>query len=344
MSPATSTARCPAGRAPLPRPTSSSAPRPPRLATLPRGHGAPPPGRGAGRHDRADPGRRTATPSRRRRGAQPRRGTPARWAQVLAAMGETCRILGHLMAPFTPSAAATLHAQLGVPAAVRRLRRRTQPAWAAAVGTDARRLDQPARRAALPAGRDAGDEAAEPRFRPEPHARRPRLPGLVDSHCHLQDPAFDADREAVMAASRGGRASSGCWCRATTCPPRGARVELARAASGSHRAAVGMHPHFAADAPADGLDRAGQPGRVTRRPRRWGRSGSTTSPQPLAAPTCSARPSLAARARGRAARQAGPGPRPRRARRRARRLALLGCGRAAACCTASPATPIWRWR
>jgi methionyl-tRNA synthetase len=48
--------------------------------------------------------------------ARHREGDSARVAAILAAMAETCRILGHLMAPFTPSAAATLHAQLGVPA------------------------------------------------------------------------------------------------------------------------------------------------------------------------------------------------------------------------------------
>jgi methionyl-tRNA synthetase len=43
-------------------------------------------------------------------------GDTQRLAQVLAAMAETCRILGHLLAPFAPSAARTLHEQLGVPA------------------------------------------------------------------------------------------------------------------------------------------------------------------------------------------------------------------------------------
>ncbi|MEX1156403.1 MAG: methionine--tRNA ligase [Chloroflexota bacterium] len=42
-------------------------------------------------------------------------GQPERTAQVLAAMSEACRILGHLMAPFTPAAARRLHDQLGVP-------------------------------------------------------------------------------------------------------------------------------------------------------------------------------------------------------------------------------------
>ena len=49
--------------------------------------------------------------------AATRRGTRRGSGAILAAMAETCRILGHLMAPFTPAAAAELHAQLGVPAA-----------------------------------------------------------------------------------------------------------------------------------------------------------------------------------------------------------------------------------
>ncbi len=48
--------------------------------------------------------------------ARNREGDAARVGAILAAMGEACRILGHLIAPFTPSSAATLHAQLGVPA------------------------------------------------------------------------------------------------------------------------------------------------------------------------------------------------------------------------------------
>jgi methionyl-tRNA synthetase len=48
--------------------------------------------------------------------ARNKEGDMARVAAILAAMAEVCRILGHLMAPFTPSSAAMLHAQLGVPA------------------------------------------------------------------------------------------------------------------------------------------------------------------------------------------------------------------------------------
>jgi methionyl-tRNA synthetase len=42
-------------------------------------------------------------------------GESARLGEVLAAMAETCRILGHLLAPFTPTSSATIHAQLGAP-------------------------------------------------------------------------------------------------------------------------------------------------------------------------------------------------------------------------------------
>jgi methionyl-tRNA synthetase len=55
-------------------------------------------------------------------------GDTERLGQVLAAMGETCRILGHLVAPFTPSAAARLHEQLGV--AETGLRLADAAAWA----------------------------------------------------------------------------------------------------------------------------------------------------------------------------------------------------------------------
>jgi len=45
-----------------------------------------------------------------------KRGEAGRLGQVLAVMAETCRILGHLVAPFTPTAARALHQQLGTPA------------------------------------------------------------------------------------------------------------------------------------------------------------------------------------------------------------------------------------
>ena len=42
-------------------------------------------------------------------------GEAERVGEIVAAMAEACRILGHLMAPFTPSSAAALHVQLGIP-------------------------------------------------------------------------------------------------------------------------------------------------------------------------------------------------------------------------------------
>jgi len=42
-------------------------------------------------------------------------GETERLAAVLLAMAEACRILGHLVAPFTPAAAAEIHRQLGAP-------------------------------------------------------------------------------------------------------------------------------------------------------------------------------------------------------------------------------------
>ncbi len=45
-----------------------------------------------------------------------RSGDGERVGAVLSAMAEACRILGHLMAPFTPAVARQLHDQLGVPA------------------------------------------------------------------------------------------------------------------------------------------------------------------------------------------------------------------------------------
>ncbi len=43
-------------------------------------------------------------------------GESGRVGQVLATMAEACRLLGHLMAPFTPGSAREIHAQLGVAA------------------------------------------------------------------------------------------------------------------------------------------------------------------------------------------------------------------------------------
>ena len=71
------------------------------------------------------------------------------------------------------------------------------------------------------------------------------MPGLVDSHCHLQDPAFDADREAVIA-----RAVETGIARMLVpgydLPSSRAAVALAGQHPGLIDAAVGVHPHFSA--------------------------------------------------------------------------------------------------
>lgn len=71
------------------------------------------------------------------------------------------------------------------------------------------------------------------------------LAGLVDSHCHLQDPAFDADREAVIE-----RAVAAGLARILVPGYDLASSRAAVALAASHPelidAAVGVHPHFSA--------------------------------------------------------------------------------------------------
>ena len=71
------------------------------------------------------------------------------------------------------------------------------------------------------------------------------MAGLVDSHCHLQDPAFDADREAVIS-----RAVEAGIARILVpgydLPSSRAAVALAEAHPQLIDAAVGVHPHFSA--------------------------------------------------------------------------------------------------
>jgi len=93
-------------------------------------------------------------------------------------------------------------------------------------------------RAALPADR-AGGRALSRRRTPE------RLPGLVDSHCHLQHPRYDADREAVIdrAVAAGiERILVPGWDVASS----EAALALADRHPGLVHAAVGVHPHDAA--------------------------------------------------------------------------------------------------
>jgi TatD DNase family protein len=93
------------------------------------------------------------------------------------------------------------------------------------------------RRAGLPAHRGGG--------RPLSRRRAPeRLPGLVDSHVHLQHHRFDADREAVIerAVAAGiERLLVPGW----DLPSSEAALELATRHPGVIQAAVGVHPHDA---------------------------------------------------------------------------------------------------
>jgi TatD DNase family protein len=105
----------------------------------------------------------------------------------------------------------------------------------------------PARRAAGRGGRAGGGD-------PLSHARTPeRLPGLVDSHCHLQDPAFDGDREEVIARA----IEAGIERILVPGYDLGssrAAIALARQQPQLIDAAVGVHPHFAASPTADEWD------------------------------------------------------------------------------------------
>jgi TatD DNase family protein len=73
-----------------------------------------------------------------------------------------------------------------------------------------------------------------------------RLPGLVDSHAHLQHARFDADREAVIDRALDAGIERICvpgWDLASS----EAALELASRHPGVIDAAVGVHPHHAAE-------------------------------------------------------------------------------------------------
>lgn len=78
-----------------------------------------------------------------------------------------------------------------------------------------------------------------------------RLPGLVDSHAHLQHERFDADRDAVIARAVEAGIERICvpgWDLASS----EAALELASRHVGVIDAAIGIHPHHAAE-----MDEAG---------------------------------------------------------------------------------------
>lgn len=67
---------------------------------------------------------------------------------------------------------------------------------------------------------------------------------MVDSHCHLQDPAFDADRDEVLARALAAGIER-LLVPGYDLPSSRSAVELARRHASLY-AAVGIHPHFAA--------------------------------------------------------------------------------------------------
>ncbi len=88
---------------------------------------------------------------------------------------------------------------------------------------------------------------------PAPVPLCPRAPvPLIDSHCHLADPAFDSDRAAVLARARSAGVEA-IVCVADTVAASGRCLELA-ASHGAARdagpqlaATAGLHPHHASD-------------------------------------------------------------------------------------------------
>ncbi len=68
---------------------------------------------------------------------------------------------------------------------------------------------------------------------------------MVDSHCHLQDPAFDADREAVIARAVAAGIERILVPGYDLASSRAA-IGMAEAHPGLIDAAVGVHPHYAA--------------------------------------------------------------------------------------------------
>ncbi len=161
-------------------------------------------------------------------------------------MAETCRILGHLVAPFTPTACGQPGGPAGRSAALRRARRRADRGWTRSLawGGGPGWLADGRPRAALPAHGAAGGRGGRALSRRRGPAR---LPGIVDSHSHLQDPAFDDDRDAVIERARDAgivRIVVPGWDR----PRREAAVALAARHADLLVPAVGIHPHHAAEA------------------------------------------------------------------------------------------------
>ena len=202
--------------------------------------------------------------------------------------------------------------------------------WRGAAG---RRHGRPGRPCPIFPRVEAGGPGLSRRRVPE------RLPGLVDSHAHLQHARFDADRDdGDRPRRRGGH-------RADLRPGLGRAVvggrarprEPASRTSSTRR--VGVHPHHAAEMDEARMGAARGAGRRQPRRERSGRSASTSTAT-CRRRKCSARPSRAS----------SRSPRARdlpvlvhdRERARGDRGGAACAGAVAACFTPSAATRRWR--
>lgn len=83
----------------------------------------------------------------------------------------------------------------------------------------------------------------------KPRSSLPHGARLVDSHCHLADPAFDADRDAVWQRAREAGVTSAVVIGAGGGSASNLdALAVARAHPDAARAVVGIHPHDAKDA------------------------------------------------------------------------------------------------
>ena len=71
------------------------------------------------------------------------------------------------------------------------------------------------------------------------------MPSFIDSHAHLADPAFDADRAAVIERARGaGTRASGCGGESLAAARRAQQIAVDN--PGFVFSTAGVHPHDAA--------------------------------------------------------------------------------------------------
>ena len=164
----------------------------------------------------------------------------------------------------------------------------------------------PQRRAPAPGRRT---EARSRSARTERPGTAARPPMLIDTHCHLADPAYDADRRRGAATGRGRRASRTSWSSASRRTAAERALALA-AAEPRLSATAGVHPHDASR--LDRRDRAtGSASALARPAGRGRRRDGPRLPLRSFAPRRAARRLRGPARPGRRGRQAGGHPRPR---------------------------------